>query len=148
VLGRRGIAMTNRIWRRRGQRGQALVEFALILPLLMLVLFGIVEFGRAWNAKQVLTDAAREGARLAVVGDPTITQPIVDSMVKLKIARGGFDVTQVVIEYPDGFRLGTGRITSVAVSMPYRFVVLHRLASLVTNNGVITLRTTARMRNE
>ena len=140
--------MTNRIWRSRRPRGQALVEFALILPLLMLVLFGIVEFGRAWNAKQVLTDAAREGARLAVVGDPTITRPIVDSMVKLKIARGGFDPAQVVIAYPDGFRLGTGRITSVQVDMPYRFVVLHRLASLVTNNGVIMLRTTARMRNE
>jgi Flp pilus assembly protein TadG len=141
--------MTNRIWRRRGRRGQALVEFALILPLLMLVLFGIVEFGRAWNAKQVLTDAAREGARLAVVGDPTITQPSqVDDRVKEKIARGGFDTTQVTIAYPDGFKTGTGDITSVEVSMPYRFVVLHRLASLVTDNGVITLRTTARMRNE
>jgi len=141
--------MTNRVPRRQGRRGQALVEFALILPLLMLVLFGIVEFGRAWNAKQVLTDAAREGARLAVVGDPTITQVSqVDDRVKEKIARGGFDTTQVAIAYPDGFHTGTGNITSVEVSMPYRFVVLHRLASLVTNNGVITLRTTARMRNE
>jgi Flp pilus assembly protein TadG len=126
-----------------------MVEFALILPLLMLVLFGIVEFGRAWNAKQVLTDAAREGARLAVVGDPTITlQSQVDSRVKEKIARGGFDTTQVTIAYPDGFKTGTGNITSVQVSMPYRFVVIQKLASMVTNNGVITLRTTARMRNE
>lgn len=141
--------MTNRIWRRREQRGQALVEFALILPLLMLVLFGIVEFGRAWNAKQVLTDAAREGARLAVVGDPTIIlESQVTDRVKEKIARGGFDASQVEVEYPDGFHEGTGEITSVQVSMPYRFVVLHRLASLVTDNGVITLRTTARMRNE
>lgn len=141
--------MTSRIVRGRGRQGQALVEFALILPLLMLVLFGIVEFGRAWNAKQVLTDAAREGARLAVVGDPTITlQSQVDSRVKQKIARGGFDTTQVTVAYPDGFKTGTGNITSVQVSMPYRFVVIQKLASMVTNNGVITLRTTARMRNE
>ena len=141
--------MTNRIPARQPRRGQALVEFALVLPLLMLVLFGIVEFGRAWNAKQVLTDAAREGARLAVVGDPTITLTSqVDARVKEKIARGGFDTTQVTVAYPDGFKTGTGNITSVEVSMPYRFVVIQRLANLVTNNGVITLRTTARMRNE
>jgi len=137
-----------RIVRRQGPRGQALVEFALILPLLMVLLFGIVEFGRAWNGKQVLTDAAREGARLAVLGDPTITQAMVDSTVKVKIKGGGFDTTQVTITYPDGFKTGTGNITSVQVSMPYRFVVIYRLAAMVTNNGVITLRTTARMRNE
>ena len=51
----------------RTRRGQALVEFALILPILMILLMGIIEFGRAWNVKQVLTDASREGARLAVV---------------------------------------------------------------------------------
>lgn len=141
--------MTDRIPGGRPRRGQALVEFALVLPLLMLVLFGIVEFGRAWNAKQVLTDAAREGARLAVVGDPTITLTSqVDTRVKEKIARGGFDTTQVTVAYPDGFKTGTGNITSVEVSMPYRFVVIQQLANLVTNNGVITLRTTARMRNE
>ena len=125
------------------------MEFALILPLLMVLLFGIVEFGRAWNAKQVLTDAAREGARLAVLADPTITQAMVDSTVKDEDqGRGGFDTTQVTIAYPDGFKTGTGNITSVQVTMPYRFVVIYRLAAMVTNNGVITLRTTARMRNE
>lgn len=140
--------MTKRVQSMQEPRGQALVEFALILPLLMVLLFGIVEFGRAWNAKQVLTDAAREGARLAVLGDPTITQARVDSTVKVKIKGGGFDTTQVTIAYPDGFKTGTGNITSVQVSMPYRFVVIYRLAAMVTNNGVITLRTTARMRNE
>ena len=49
---------------RRDGRGQALVELALILPILLMLLLGIFEFGRAWNTKQVITDAAREGARL------------------------------------------------------------------------------------
>lgn len=140
--------MTERGNRTRNPKGQALVEFALILPVLMLLLLGIVEFGRAWNAKQVLTDAAREGARLAVVGDPTVTQSRVDSLVKLVIARAGFDSTQLTIAYPDGFKTGTGNITSVELSLPYQFVALHRFAALVTNNGIMTLRTTARMRNE
>ena len=47
----------------RDDGGQALVEFALIMPFLLLFLVGIVEFGRAWNQHQVITDAAREGAR-------------------------------------------------------------------------------------
>ena len=47
--------------------GQSLIEFALVLPILLLVLFGITEFGRAIMVKNVLHTAAREGARLAAV---------------------------------------------------------------------------------
>lgn len=46
-----------------GDRGAAAVEFALLLPVLLLILFGIVDFGRAFNAQIVLTQAAREGVR-------------------------------------------------------------------------------------
>jgi Flp pilus assembly protein TadG len=49
-------------------RGAAAVEFALILPLLLLLLFGIVDFGRALNAQITITQAAREGARLDALG--------------------------------------------------------------------------------
>ena len=49
------------------RRGQALVEFAMVLPLLLLLLMGLIEFGRAWNLHQVVTDASREGARHAVL---------------------------------------------------------------------------------
>ncbi len=52
------------------QRGAALVEFAVILPLLILLVFGTIEFGRAYNAKVTLTHAAREGVReLAITAD-------------------------------------------------------------------------------
>src|SRR5215471_21795594 len=53
--------------RARGQRGQALLEMAFTLPLLLLVCVGILEFGRAYQTWQVLTNAAREGARLSVL---------------------------------------------------------------------------------
>ena len=50
--------------------GAALVEFAIVLSLLMLILFGIIEFGRAYNAQVTLTHASREGVRvLAITGD-------------------------------------------------------------------------------
>lgn len=49
-------------------RGAAAVEFALVLPLLLLIVFGIIDFGRALNAQITLTEAAREGAYLAASG--------------------------------------------------------------------------------
>lgn len=54
------------------ERGASAVEFALVLPMLLLLVFGIVEFGRAFNIHIQLTGAAREGARVAALesGDP------------------------------------------------------------------------------
>ena len=53
---------------RRSQRGQAVVEFAFILPLLLLLILGITELGRMIMRTNLLTQAAREGARAAAVG--------------------------------------------------------------------------------
>ena len=52
----------------RGQDGAAAVEFALLLPLLVLLLFGFIQFGTAFNTRIQATNAAREAARLAVIG--------------------------------------------------------------------------------
>lgn len=49
-----------------------MIEFALILPLILVILFGITEFGRAWMTINLLTSAAREGARIAVVTAPDV----------------------------------------------------------------------------
>ena len=54
---------------RRNRKGQALVEMALVLPILLLLVVGMLEFARAWNLHQVMTDAVREGARRAVLAD-------------------------------------------------------------------------------
>lgn len=48
-------------------RGAAAVEFALVLPLLLILIFGIIDFGRMLNAKITLTEAAREGSRAAAL---------------------------------------------------------------------------------
>lgn len=54
------------------ERGAVAVEFAIILPVLVLLLFGIIEFGRGYNAKIALQGAVREGARVLAIdsGDP------------------------------------------------------------------------------
>jgi len=53
---------------KKNNKGQALVELALILPILLLFLFGIMEFGRIFGTYLTVTNAAREGSRTAVVG--------------------------------------------------------------------------------
>ncbi|MFC5265090.1 TadE/TadG family type IV pilus assembly protein [Kribbella qitaiheensis] len=53
-------------------RGATAVEFALLLPLLLLIVMGIIDFGRMLNAQETLTNAAREGARLVALGQPNV----------------------------------------------------------------------------
>jgi Flp pilus assembly protein TadG len=53
--------------RLRNERGQAMVEFALVLPILMALLLGIIQFGIVFNNYITLTDATRAGARKAAV---------------------------------------------------------------------------------
>ena len=53
---------------RRGDRGAAAVEFALIVPVLLVVVFGIIDFGLLMNSSSLLSNAAREGARVASLG--------------------------------------------------------------------------------
>ena len=66
--------------KRARQQGAAMVELALILPVLIVLVFGIIEFGRAFNADISLTHAAREGAR-----EYAITQ---DTMAGIAAAKG------------------------------------------------------------
>ena len=59
-------------WNARRDRGAAAVEFALLLPVLLLLVFGLIDFGRALNAQITLTQVAREGARLAALGQSNV----------------------------------------------------------------------------
>ncbi|MCL5291695.1 MAG: pilus assembly protein [Actinobacteria bacterium] len=63
--------MSKSIWfyRIRDEQGASSVEFAIIVPVLILILFGIFEFGLAYRDYLAITHAAREGARLAAVGE-------------------------------------------------------------------------------
>ncbi len=91
--------------RRHGERGVTTVEFAIVSSALFLLLFGIIEFGRALFVVNMLTEATRRGARMAAVcpiGDPTpaevavfgngsSTSPVID----------GLSTANVLIEYLD-----------------------------------------------
>jgi len=51
----------------RSSRGQSLVEFTLVIPIFLLLLVGVAEFGRAWMTRNILTGASREAVRVAAV---------------------------------------------------------------------------------
>ena len=133
---------------RRAEEGQALVEFALVVPFLLVFLVGIVEFGRAWNLHQVLTDAAREGARKAVVHDPTITQDSVENVIKAAIHTAGASTDSLVISGQATWFLGTGEPATVELALPYRFIFFGALKQWTTGQSTVTLRTRFTMRNE
>jgi Flp pilus assembly protein TadG len=63
-------------------RGSTAVEFALLLPILLLMVFGLIDFGRALNAQITLTQAAREGARVAALGQQ-------NSVVASRVSQAG-----------------------------------------------------------
>jgi Flp pilus assembly protein TadG len=117
---------------RRGilrDRGTAAVEFALVLPLLLFILFGIIDFGRALNAQIVLTQAAREGARLAAVGQPNIVS-------RTQAAATGLNpVTVTVTACPAG--AGPSANAVVSVSYQFQFVTpIGALSSLFGGGGL------------
>jgi Flp pilus assembly protein TadG len=62
-------------------QGSAAVEFVLVLPVLLLILFAIVDFGRMLNAKIVLSEAAREGARAVALAGPGAADQRVNAVV-------------------------------------------------------------------
>jgi len=75
----------------RSRSGQAVVEFALVLPVFMLLLFGAIEFGRAYYDLHLLTNAAREGARIGVL--PSKVENDVTSAVNTFLQNAGLSGT-------------------------------------------------------
>lgn len=90
--------------RRQNRRGAALVEMALVLPIFFGVVLGIVEFGRAMMVSQMVTNAAREGTRLAIIDGSTNTT--VDTWVKdflndsINVGASDVTVTITVVAAP------------------------------------------------
>jgi Flp pilus assembly protein TadG len=133
----------------RGEQGQALVEFALILPIILLLVVGMLEFARAWNLHQVMTDAAREGARRAVLADTKAidgqTQDSVYAAMWNRLAQFGYDPSKATMTITTpGSAVAkwkeTGANITVNLRCPYRFWAVPWMS--------ITMRSSFTMRNE
>jgi len=147
-----------KLWRR--DEGQALAEFALVLPILFLLIAGIIEFGRGWNIKQAVTDASREGARYTVVQitDPAlfVCPDSVYSKVKQRLALAHIDTTAAtttVTVTPTANCQGTpgylaGADMTVNVTTKYKMGFLGALLTWTVGQSTITIGSQTTMRNE
>ena len=133
-------------WRSRDD-GQALVEFALVVPVLLFMILGLAEFARAWNTQQVLTDAAREGLRGAVVANPAYTYQSMRSVIDDALLRAALD-PQLADVTIDGWRTGTGTPARISIDYLYEFVFLGPFIGWVSGNRSLALTTSFVMRNE
>ena len=137
-------------------RGQALLETAITLPLLLLVSISIFEFGRAYMTWQVLINAAREGARVAIL--PNATPSDVQSRVTTYLQTGqlaNYNSATVSVNQNATMSIGatTAAASVVTVQYPFSFVVLNPVAKLVVSGSTLggaplTLAASAEMRNE
>jgi len=88
--------------RRQREKGQATVEFALVVVLLLLVLFGLVDFSRLFFAYATMSNGVREGARYGIV-NPDDETGIIQQAEAMMVLVGG--QAEVIVEFPD---TGTG----------------------------------------
>jgi Flp pilus assembly protein TadG len=140
---------------RRSEAGAELVEFAMIVPLLLIVVTGIVDFAFLLRSYEVATNAAREGARVAVLpgyGASTATTRVAQYIT----AAGGetdalhleTTVTPVAISMAPGFSGGNG--VRVTVEYTHEFLFLGWILGLIdgTFDSSVTFTTSADMRSE
>ena len=121
------------------ERGQTATEFALVLPIFCLVLFGIIQFGIIFNNYVTLTDAVRAGARTAVVSRQE-DDPAGTAVARVESAANGLDLAEldVAVNAPVWEH---GEDVTVEASYPYEV----NLLGLVVAAGRLSSQTTERI---
>ncbi len=136
-----------RIRRKNGEKGQALAEFALLIPIFLILLFAIVDFGMGFHSWITVTNSAREGARLGAVA---ATEEKIIKRVKDTSDLPNEDINMTVTVTNAQGQPGD----SVVVQVDYDYDLITPLAGLVelvsgNNFGTtLTFSSTAEMRLE
>jgi Flp pilus assembly protein TadG len=129
---------------RLDERGASAVEFALLLPVLMLILFGIIEFGMVMYSREVLTNASREGARAGIVQQiPKPTTGQIQTVVTNYLTGTGINPSNVTVTVAGAGGIFPNNLT-VSTSYPYQFFA----PGILGLGTSITLTTQTVMRHE
>ena len=136
---------------RTNQRGAALLETAITIPIILLIAVGIFEFGRAYQTWQVLTNAAREGARVAILSG--VSDDDIRTTVRGYLSSGRLpNATTAAVNIDRNVALGTSSASRITVNYPFQFIVLNPVVRLVSPNSTtgqpLTMQAVALMRNE
>jgi len=151
-------------WLRKREAAQSLVEFTMMLPIFLILVFGVFDFGMGLRAYISVAQATREGARFASIGNPagtftsggtgdcngstntTTVGKVCSTMNGLNLA----DVASVSVTYPNGNT--PGKSVRVSAQYDYRYITpLRRLVTFFSAGALgssITLRSTTDMRLE
>lgn len=124
------------------RKGQSLVETALVLPIIILVLTGIIDFGLLFNTYLQVSNASREGARVAAIGN---TDAVIISAVNTVAAALDPDKLTVVISPEEAAGRESG--DSVTVTVQYEYKMITPLIGAIVP-GPINLKTSTTMRCE
>jgi Flp pilus assembly protein TadG len=123
----------------RNQQGQTMTEFALVLPVLALILFAVIQFGIVFNNYITLTDATRAGARKAAVSRQ---DPNRNSAVITAVRSSASDLTSSKLSVsPPSSTWQSGDDVTVTASYPYSISLL----GVVVKSGSLTSTTTERV---
>jgi Flp pilus assembly protein TadG len=130
---------------RKKENGSVAVEFALFLPLLLVLIFSIIELGSAWYFKQVMVSASRDGARFAsLYNDSGTSDSEVITHVQNILTNSGFPGTATV--QVTGAGGAPGSQVTVDITSQYELPVLGALVPGV--DGSMALKSTTVMRHE
>jgi Flp pilus assembly protein TadG len=130
-----------RRWRRRDRtRGQSMVEFTLILPVLMLMIFGIYQFGQTYSDYIQVTNAARTGGRKALVSRSD-TNGVADTITAAQNATWWLNKANMTVTVTPGQPWTTGQTVTVTVTYPYSISLL----GFVAGSGTLKSSTTVRI---
>jgi Flp pilus assembly protein TadG len=100
-----GSRLKRALGRARQQQGAALLEFALLLPVLMLILLGIISFGIAFNNQMTLTNAVNDAAQVVMAGPGVITDPCQSANNALAVAAANLNNSTIYGTHPLSFTL-------------------------------------------
>src|SRR2546421_10045949 len=132
------MTLNTRRNRVRDERGQTMAEFAVVLPILVVLLFGIVQFGILFNNYVTLTDAARAGARAAAVSRND-SDPVGTATAAVRASANG--LTQANLNVSIASSWDPGSDVTVTASYPYSI----KLLGWVVTDGDLTTKTTERV---
>ncbi len=146
--------------RMTNERGAALLETAITLPLILFICVGVFEFGRAFQTWQVITNASREGARKAVINGNNADQVKAAVIAYAKIggipecpsAAGVTCIAASHITVDQNVDVSGRPYSRIEIQLPFNFIVLNGIAKMVvrgaTTGSPLTMTARSLMRNE
>ncbi len=129
---------------RVSERGAVAMEFALLLPILAALIFGMIDFGRMLWFQEVLVNATRDGVRQGTLFNSGNGQSEIQAIISQALSNGGVPADGLSVSV-NGLGTGQGNPLTVTSSIPWQFMIVDSLIPAISTNQ---LQATVVMMNE